>query len=43
MDSNTKKTLLDPLSENNPITIQILGICSSLAVTVKMEDRKSVV
>ena len=24
MDSNTKKTLLDPLSENNPITIQIL-------------------
>ena len=37
MDSNTKKTLLDPLSENNPITIQILGICSSLAVTVKME------
>lgn len=37
MDSNTKKTLLDPLSENNPVTIQILGICSSLAVTVKME------
>jgi Na+-transporting NADH:ubiquinone oxidoreductase subunit D len=29
--------VLDPLSENNPITIQILGICSALAVTVKME------
>lgn len=32
-----KKILLDPLSDNNPITIQILGICSALAVTVKME------
>jgi len=28
---------MDPLSDNNPITIQILGICSALAVTVKME------
>ena len=37
MDANTKKTLVDPLSENNPVTVQILGICSSLAVTVKME------
>jgi Na+-transporting NADH:ubiquinone oxidoreductase subunit D len=33
----TKKIVTDPLSENNPITIQILGICSALAVTVKME------
>lgn len=31
------KHLTDPLSENNPITIQILGICSALAVTVKLE------
>lgn len=28
-----KKLLTDPLSENNPITVQVLGICSALAVT----------
>ncbi|MFW5861246.1 MAG: NADH:ubiquinone reductase (Na(+)-transporting) subunit D [Spirochaetota bacterium] len=28
-----KKVLTEPISENNPITIQILGICSALAVT----------
>ena len=33
----TKSIILDPLSDNNPITIQVLGICSALAVTVKME------
>ncbi len=27
----------NPLSDSNPITVQILGICSALAVTVKME------
>lgn len=27
----------DPLNEDNPITVQVLGICSALAVTVKME------
>lgn len=27
----------DPLSEDNPITIQVLGICSALAITIKME------
>ncbi|MFH0907742.1 MAG: NADH:ubiquinone reductase (Na(+)-transporting) subunit D [bacterium] len=32
-----KKTITDPLSENNPITIQILGICSALAVTTKVD------
>lgn len=32
-----KQIVLDPLSDNNPITIQVLGICSALAVTVKME------
>ena len=26
----------DPLNENNPITIQVLGICSALAITVKL-------
>lgn len=28
-----KKVLTEPINENNPITIQILGICSALAVT----------
>ncbi|MCX7954332.1 MAG: NADH:ubiquinone reductase (Na(+)-transporting) subunit D [Bacteroidales bacterium] len=32
-----KKTFLEPLNINNPITIQILGICSALAVTVKFK------
>ncbi len=31
------KVLTDPLIANNPITLQILGICSALAVTTKME------
>lgn len=31
------KLLRDPLNLNNPITVQVLGICSALAVTVKME------
>lgn len=29
--------LLGPLSKNNPVLVQILGICSALAVTAKME------
>jgi Na+-transporting NADH:ubiquinone oxidoreductase subunit D len=33
MSSDTKKVLLDPLIDNNPITLQVLGICSALAVT----------
>jgi len=32
-----KRLLYDPLNDNNPITVQVLGICSALAVTVKME------
>ncbi len=28
-----RKLLIDPLNENNPITVQVLGICSALAVT----------
>ena len=35
---NNKKTFIDPLIENNPITRQVLGICSALAVTVKVEQ-----
>jgi len=29
--------LSDPLNDNNPITVQVLGICSALAITVKLE------
>ena len=35
--SEYKKVLLDPLFNNNPIALQILGICSALAVTTKLE------
>jgi len=33
-----KKLITDPLSDNNPITIQVLGICSALAITVQVEQ-----
>ncbi|MFT6828902.1 MAG: Na+-transporting NADH:ubiquinone oxidoreductase subunit D [Roseivirga sp.] len=32
-----KKFVVDPLSDDNPITIQVLGICSALAVTTQMK------
>lgn len=32
-----KKFVVDPLNEDNPITVQVLGICSALAITIKME------
>ena len=32
-----KQILLDPLFNNNPIALQILGICSALAVTTKLD------
>ncbi len=34
--ASSKKYLLDPLINNNPITLQILGICSALAVTTTL-------
>lgn len=34
--SETKKVLTEPLVNNNPITLQILGICSALAVTSQL-------
>ena len=37
MAKKMKDTLLDPVFNNNPIALQILGICSALAVTTKME------
>ena len=32
-----REVLLDPLVNNNPIALQVLGVCSALAVTTKME------
>ncbi|MFT7156882.1 MAG: Na+-transporting NADH:ubiquinone oxidoreductase subunit D [Parvicella sp.] len=32
-----KKLMTDPLNDDNPVTIQVLGICSALAVTVQMK------
>lgn len=31
------RLLIDPINKNNPITVQVLGVCSALAVTVKLE------
>ena len=36
INNETKKVLTDPLVSNNPITLQVLGICSALAVTSQM-------
>ncbi len=36
--SKKNRTLLtDPLDDSNPITVQVLGVCSALAITVKLE------
>lgn len=35
--ANTNKILFDPVFNDNPIALQILGICSALAVTTKLE------
>lgn len=35
--SKNRKLVTDPLNDNNPITVQVLGICSALAVTVKVK------
>ena len=37
LSKKSKQVLSDPLMGNNPITLQVLGICSALAVTVKMD------
>jgi Na+-transporting NADH:ubiquinone oxidoreductase subunit D len=36
MGKKEREALLDPLVNNNPITLQVLGICSALAVTTQM-------
>lgn len=37
LSKKNKEILLGPLSKNNPVIVQILGICSALAVTAKLE------
>lgn len=34
---SVRKALFDPLFDNNPIALQLLGVCSALAVTTKLE------
>jgi Na+-transporting NADH:ubiquinone oxidoreductase subunit D len=37
LSGKNKTILLGPLNKNNPIIIQVLGICSALAITTKLE------
>ena len=37
MSSQKKSILFDPVFKNNPIALQVLGICSALAVTTKLD------
>ncbi|MFD1696201.1 NADH:ubiquinone reductase (Na(+)-transporting) subunit D [Roseibium aestuarii] len=37
MSQTRRELLVDPLVDNNPITLQVLGICSSLAVTSSLK------
>jgi Na+-transporting NADH:ubiquinone oxidoreductase subunit D len=36
--AKNKKLISDPLNDDNPITVQVLGICSALAITVQVEQ-----
>lgn len=36
MSSESSKLLIEPIADNNPIILQVLGICSALAVTTQM-------
>lgn len=33
-----RKLITDPLTDNNPVTVQVLGICSALAITVQVNQ-----
>ena len=37
MNAKLKETILNPILKGNPITVLVLGICSSLAVTVELK------
>ncbi|MDQ3193240.1 MAG: NADH:ubiquinone reductase (Na(+)-transporting) subunit D [Bacteroidota bacterium] len=36
--AKNKKLIKDPLNDSNPITVQVLGICSALAITVQVKQ-----
>ena len=38
MATDTKKVLFGPVVDNNPIALQVLGVCSALAVTSSMAN-----
>lgn len=37
LSENDKKSLIEPLFKNNPVFVQILGVCSALAVTTSLQ------
>ena len=37
LSKKNKSLLTDPLDDNNPVTVQVLGICSALAITVQLK------
>ena len=37
LSKKNRKLLSDPLDDSNPITVQVLGICSALAITVQLK------
>ena len=37
LSKKDRRVLVDPLDDTNPITVQVLGICSALAVTVQVK------
>ena len=37
LSKSSKAAVSDPLMSNNPISLQVLGICSALAVTTKLD------
>ena len=37
LSAKNKEILFNPLSKDNPVIVQMLGICSALAVTVKLQ------
>ena len=38
MSTDTKKVLFGPVIDNNPIALQVLGVCSALAVTSSLQN-----
>ena len=38
MSQDTKKVLFGPIVDNNPIALQVLGVCSALAVTSSLQN-----